>query len=35
MGKNSFDFIFFFTIGDVRRRFGVVQTMDFCFLIGR
>jgi hypothetical protein len=34
MGENGFDFIFFLTVDDVRRRFSVIQTMDFCFLIG-
>jgi hypothetical protein len=34
MGKNGFNSIFFLTIDDVRRGFSVVQTMDFCFLIG-
>jgi hypothetical protein len=34
VGKNGFDFIFFLAIDDVRRGFGVIWTMDFCFLIG-
>jgi len=34
MGKDSFDFVFFFFVDDVRWWFLEVQTMHISFVIG-